>query len=188
MENKKITKIIALIIAILAIILIVTAVVLSLSGDKDTEKTNEYKQCAKKEGNENKTNNYEHNGLNYYIDKDNNRVNNSEELSKKHDSQGDTEKIGIMSITDMTIVSNNCDENAAEMNATLVNNSEENFTNFMLVFDIKDKDGNQKHVFSMDVKTLNAGESISINFKTLGRIIDAYDYEFTYVSSNEMVG
>lgn len=185
MKNKKGTKIPAIIILLLAVVLIITALVIAFSGDKkNKQEVNQYKQCAEKE----EDTNYEHTGINYYIDKNNNRINNSEALVKQHDSKGENEKKGKLSITDMEIISKNCDENRAEMSAVLTNNSEENFGEFMLIFDIKDKDGNDTHKFAVTVTKLDVGETTTIYFKTLGRIIDAYDYEFTYTYPTENVG
>lgn len=185
MENKKKSKIPATIIIIVAVLLIIVAVVITISGEKNNkQKETEYKQCAEKE----EDTNYEHTGKNYYIDKDNNRINNSEVLVKQHDSIGEDEKVGKLSITDMEIISKKCDENRAEMSAVLTNNSEENFGEFMLIFDIKDKDGNNTHKFAVTVTKLDVGETTTIYFRTLGRIIDAYDYEFTYTYSIETVG
>ena len=187
MDKNKLTKVIAVIIAAIAIVLIIVSVILPKTV-KDKE-SNTYKQCAEPERVEsNKKTNYEHTGINYYIDKENNRINNSEVLSTKHDSQGDETKKDKLSLENMTIQSKNCDENAAEMKANLINNSSEDLTNFMLVFDMKDKDGNLTHKFSMDIKELKQGEKIEISFKTVGRIIDVYDYEFTYTVPGEMEG
>ncbi len=58
----------------------------------------------------------------------------------------------------------------------------------MLIFEIKDNNGNTTHKFSMDINGLKQGETKEIVFKTISRIIDAYDYEFTYVASDEMDG
>ena len=187
MNKNKVTKVIAAIIAAIAIVLIIVSVILP-QADKDKE-TTKYRQCSDPERVEsNKKTNYEHTGLNYYIDKENNRINNSEALSIKHESQGDETKLGKLSLENMTIESKNCDENAAEMKASLTNNSTEDLTNFMLVFDMKDKDGNLTHKFSMDIKELKQGEKLEISFKTVGRIIDVYDYEFTYTVPGEMEG
>ena len=172
MDKNKLTKVIAVIIAAIAIVLIIVSVILPKTV-KDKE-PNTYKQCAEPERVEsNKKTNYEHTGINYYIDKENNRINNSEVLSTKHDSQGDETKKDKLSLENMTIQSKNCDENAAEMKADLINNSSEDITNFMLVFDMKE---------------LKQGEKIEISFKTVGRIIDVYDYEFTYTVPGEMEG
>lgn len=189
MENKKIIKVIAALIAAIAIILIVVAVIMSQKGNNNSKETNVYKQCVKKdESSEKKITNYKHTKINYYIDKENNRVNNSEILSQKHESQGDETKKAVLSLENMTIISKNCDENAAEMTAKLKNNSNTELTSFMLMFDILDKDGNKTHRFSMDIDKIGQGETIPITYNTLGRIIDAYDYEFTFITPNELEG
>ena len=183
MNKNKTTKVIATIIVALAFVLIIVALIISLS-NKDNTKS-EYKQCGKKDDG---ITNYEHTGLNYYIDENNNRINNSEVLFKKHDSRVDETKIYQLSIDEMTIKSENCDENAAEMKAKLTNNSGQDLADFMLIFDIKDKEGKNTHKFSMDIKSIKKEETIDIRFKTIGRIIDAYDYEFTYASVENMEG
>ena len=53
---------------------------------------------------------------------------------------------------------------------------------------VKDKDGNYTHKFSITIPQIAAGGDYEIEFKTLGRIIDMYDYEFTYIDSSQMVG
>ena len=157
-KNKKI-KVIAAIIAAIAIVLIIVSVILPRA-NKDKE-TNEYRQCAEPERVEsNKKTNYDHNGINYYIDKENNRINNSEVLSTKHKSKGDETKKDKLSLENMTIQSKNCDENAAEMKANLTNNSTEDLTNFMLIFDMKDSTfftglGRFESGLSNDAKSLN---------------------------------
>ena len=184
METKKTTKVIAVLIAAVAFALIVTAVVLSFSNKEEKgNKDSGYKQCAKPENVGDDKTNFEHTGINYYIDKNNNRINNSEELVKKHDSQG-----AKLSIDKMTIESKNCEENEASMKFELTNNSEEDMANFMLIFEMKDKDGNMTHKFSMDIENLGKGETIPMEFKTISRIIDAYNYEFTYTTPGEMEG
>lgn len=189
MNNKKITKIIAALIAAIALILIVVAVVMSLTNNEKPKETDGYKQCEKSEDiGEKKITNFKHTGENYYIDKENNRINNSEALSAKHKSQGDENKNAVLSLDKMTIISKNCDENAAEMNASLTNNTEQDLAAFMLMFDMIDKDGNKTHRFSIDVDKIGKGETIPISFKTKGRIIDAYDYEFTFVTPNDLDG
>lgn len=189
MEKKKMSKVIAAIIAAIALVLIVVAVVISLLGDNKIKEKSGYKQCAKSEDiGEKKLTNFKHTGLNYYIDKENNRINNSEVLSTKHHSLGDETKKSVLSIENMTIISKNCDENAAEMNAKLINNSEIELSNFMLMFDILDQDGNKTYRFSIDVDKIAQSETIPIKFNTKGRIIDAYDYEFTFVTSSDLEG
>lgn len=184
MENKKIQKTIGIIFLIIAVALIVVALVISLQkGDNKQKDKDEYKQCGEvAEGT-----NYEHTGINYYIDKDNNRINNSKKIVEKHDSIGE-DKEGKLSISDMTVESPNCEERAAVLKAMLKNNSEENLENIMLIIDVKDKDGNYTHKFSITIAKIDAGEELPIEFKTLGRIIDMYDYEFTYVDSSQMAG
>ena len=98
------------------------------------------------------------------------------------------DKEGKLSISDMTVESPNCEERAAVLKAMLKNNSEENLENIMLIIDVKDKDGNYTHKFSITIAKVDAGEELPIEFKTLGRIIDMYDYEFTYVDSSQMAG
>lgn len=189
MENKKIIKVIAALIAAVALILIVVAVVMSLTNNEKPKEKDTYKQCAEKDlGSDKKKTNFEHTNLNYYLDENNNRINNSEEITKSHDSIGENGKSGKFTVTNMTIISENCDENRAIMSASLTNNSEEEFIDMMLVFDVKDKDGNYTHKFGLTVEKIGKGETIPIEFKTLGRIIDAYDYEFTYAEASERVG
>ena len=184
MENKKTTKILAIIIILAAVILIVVGLVLSLSKKSNKQEEKEYKQCGEvAEGT-----NYEHTGINYYIDKDNNRINNSELILNKHDSIGEEDKIGKLSLTDMKIKSPNCEERAAMLNATLTNNSDEDLEKIMIIIDVKDKEGNYTHKFSITIPQIAAGGDYEIEFKTLGRIIDMYDYEFTYIDSSQMVG
>lgn len=189
MDTKKITKIIAALIAALAIVLIVVAVVMSLTNNEKSKEDDGYKQCAESEDiSETKFTNFKHTGENYYIDDENNRINNSEALSAKHESQGDENKNAVLSLDKMTIISKNCDENAAEMTVSLTNNTEEDLSAFILMFDMLDKDGNKTHRFSIDVDEIGKGETIPVTFKTKGRIIDAYDYEFTFVTPNDLEG
>lgn len=191
MEDKKGIKVIAALIAAVALVLIVVAIVMSLSSDDKTKEkeTDGYKQCAEENlSSEKKKTNFEHTKQNYYLDEENNRINNSEEITKSHDSIGENGKAGKFTITDMTIKSENCDENRAILNASLTNNSEEEFADLMLLFNVKDKDGNITHTFGITVEKIGVGETTAIEFKTLGRIIDIYDYEFTYAEASERVG
>lgn len=190
MENKKTTKVIAALIAAIAILLIVVAVVMSFTNkEKPKEETDGYKQCEEKDlSSDKKITNFKHTKLNYYVDEENNRINNSEEITKSHDSIGENGKSGKFTITDMAIISKNCDENKAVMTASITNNSEEEFADLMLLFNVKDKDGNITHTFGVTVTKISQGETVPIEFNTLGRIIDIYDYEFTYVDASERVG
>ena len=88
MEKKKMSIVIAAIIAAIALVLIVVAVVISLLGDNKIKEKGGYKQCAKSEDiGEKKLTNFKHTGLNYYIDKENNRINNSEVILTKNYSR-----------------------------------------------------------------------------------------------------
>lgn len=189
MENKKIIKVIAVLIAAIALVLIITAVVMSSSNQEKPKETEGYKQCDKKDlSGKKKTTNYKHTKLNYYLDDENNRINNSEEVPKSHDSIGEDGKTGIFTITDLNIISKNCDENRAEMTASLTNNSETEFTDVMLLFNVKDKKDNITHSFGITIEKIGIKETVPVEFKTLGRIIDIYDYEFTYYEASERVG
>ena len=74
------------------------------------------------------------------------------------------------------------------MTASLTNNSETEFTDVMLLFNAKDKKDNITHSFGITIEKIGVKETVPVEFKTLGRIIDIYDYEFTYYEASERVG
>lgn len=191
-DNNKNIFIIIGIIALVIVLGIVLVLVTKKEEPKPSENPKEevYKQCESldklTESEKEKMiqiTNWLHNGINYDLDKEGNRTNNSAKIKEEHQLDGG------YTISNMKIESKKCKESVAELTASFTNNSGKDIEFGTINFYFKPSDNAEKEVnVSLDVKDLKNGETKSLETSFRFRIIDAYDYRAVYVDSSQMEG
>lgn len=128
--------------------------------------------------------NYEHNNVNYIVDRDGNRVNTSDKLLGKHENfQFRSSKPGLI-MENTQIISYKCDEARAFIKTTMTNNTGEDIKGALLYAKTIDENGNEVNFLFEDMPDIANGETKEIEVPTYIRIIDAYDFTFSYYMSN----
>ena len=128
-----------------------------------------------------KNTNYEHNGINYRIDKEKNRVNKSRKIPKKHENTIEENQVKGLYLENMKIVSKKCDEAKAYVYATMTNNTGRDFKNLYIQINYKNKKNeNQSFIFEK-IGDISNGETKELEIMTFARVIDAYNYDFVYI-------
>lgn len=118
---------------------------------------------------------------NYYVDDYNVKINNSELISEKHFPKNNKNKDLKISISKMIINSKYQSEDKVDVVAYLNNETEEELKNIKVDINFKDNKGKKIDSFSVDVDYIDKRGIYLIIFETPENIINAYDYEFTYV-------
>lgn len=186
--NKKNTILIVGIVVVLIIILIFVINIVSKqssnnSGNNDNNESLKYVQCDKNVSDkEKKISNWSHNSLNYYVDKNNNRVNNSEFISKDYKLDN-----GII-LSDMSIVSLDCNETKANLEFSVTNNSNTDIDNGTLHLYFKSSDNLDEVHISVNLTNIKKGQTKEINKSYKFRIIDALNYRANFVKVSEYDG
>lgn len=185
-DNNKNTFIIIGIIALVIVLGIVLVLVTKKEEPKPGENPKEepYKQCEKlKDEKYRDISNWNHNELNYDMDKEGNRTNNSAKIKELHQLDGG------YNISEMTIVSKKCSETKAELKAKFTNNSGKDIEFGTINFYFKTSEDAEKEVnVSLDVRDLKNGETKELDTSFRFRIIDAYDYRAVFADSSQMEG
>lgn len=182
MKNK---KIIIIIIAIVLLAVIASVTVIFVIPYFNYEEKPEIIDYCSNEVELNKTGtNYEHNNVNYIVDREDNRVNTSEKLLEKHENfQFRNSKPGL-TMENTKFVSYKCDEARAFIITTMTNNTGEDIKGALLYLKTVDENGEEVNFLFEDMPNILNGETKQIEVPTYTRIIDAHDFIFTYYMSN----
>lgn len=125
--------------------------------------------------------NYEHNNLNYELDRDGNRINNSSNVKRKHENIEYRNSIPGLYVENVEISSNRCDEARATFKGVFTNNTGVDITNAYIFIQIKDENGEIVRPVFEEMPDILNGETKELEIITYTRIIDAYDFDFSYM-------
>lgn len=158
---KKLIKIIAGVFIIFGFILLIVAMFILIFGN-DKEKSKPVKDY-------------------YYIDDNNVKINNSELISEKHFSKNNRNKDIEISISEMVINSTYQSEDKMDVVAYLNNETEEEINNIKVDINFIDNKGKKIESYSFDVDYIDKRGIYLVSFQASENVVNAYDYEFTYV-------
>lgn len=187
-ENKQTKKIILISVSIVVALIAIVLIILLALKKKQTEEPveipkPEYKQCYEKPTeNEQKKSNWKHNSLNYEIDENSNRINNSSKIKEEHNLGN-----GI-TLANMSIFSENCNEIKANLEFDFINNSGKDITLGTVNFLFTNEENSEGVRTSVDVSNIKNGETFRVKTSYRVRIIDAYDFTATFFDSSQMEG
>lgn len=158
---KKLIKIIAGVFIFFGFILLIMAMFILIFGN-DKEKSKPVKDY-------------------YYIDDNNVKINNSELISEKHFSKNNRNKDIEISISEMVINSTYQSEDKMDVVAYLNNETEEEINNIKVDINFIDNKGKKIESYSFDVDYIDKRGIYLVSFQASENVVNAYDYEFTYV-------
>lgn len=182
MDKKKIIIIIGIVITSIVLILLVIKLFGNNSGSNEFIDKG-YTQCFKDVSDkEMESSNWKHNDLNYYVDKDNNRVNDSDFIKKEYKLEN-----GIV-LSNMSIISENCSETKANISFSFTNNSGSDIKNGLLDFYFKSSNDSDEIHISVNVGDVKKNETKTISGNYKFRIIDALNYKVTFTNNVQFVG
>lgn len=118
---------------------------------------------------------------NYYVDDNNVKINNSELISEKHFPKNSKSKDLEISISEMVINSTYQSEDKMDVVAYLNNETENELNNIKVDINFIDNKGKKIESYSVDVDYIDKRGIYLINFQASENVVNAYDYEFTYV-------
>ena len=118
---------------------------------------------------------------NYYVDDNNVKINNSELIREKHFPKNNKSKDLEISISEMVINSTYQSEDKMDVVAYLNNETENELNNIKVDINFIDNKGKKIESFSVDVDYIDKRGIYLINFQASENVVNAYDYEFTYV-------
>lgn len=81
-----------------------------------------------------------------------------------------------------SITSKNGDERYATINIKVINNSDMDLINYILLFTFYDEDNNELSDFPIEIDNLVSNDSVELEFRTYYRIIDSNDYNFESIN------
>ena len=158
---KKSIKIIASVFLFVAFILLIIAMfILFLENDKENSK------LVKD---------------NYYVDDNNVKINNSELIREKHFPKNNKSKDLEIIMSEMVINSTYQSEDKMDVVAYLNNETEEEINNIKININFIDNKGKKIESYSVDADYIDKRGIYLINFQASENVVNAYDYEFTYV-------
>jgi hypothetical protein len=177
MKNNKIIKII---IIVLVSIIALVAIYFGMKYATHEENPEVIEYCSNEEPVNKEGTNYEHNNINYILDIKGNRINTSEKINLRHENfEFRGSKPGLI-IENAQIISYKCDEGRAHITGTITNNTGIDLKDMKLYVKIINENEEELDFFFVDTEDIKNGESKELDVATYTRIIDAYDFKFTY--------
>ncbi len=178
MKNKKIIIIIISIVLLLIIIGVIAIFAIPYFTYEEKPEVIDY--CSNEVELNKVDTNYEHNNVNYIVDRDDNRVNTSEKLLVKHENfQFRNSKSGL-TMENTKFISYKCDEARAFIISTMTNNTGEDIKGAQIYMKTIDENGEEINFLFEDMPEILNGETKEIKIPTYTRIIDAPDFIFAY--------